>query len=166
MNDYFFLDSQNRQQGPISPTKFAENGVTADTLVWCVGMKDWTRAAAVPELHDYVGNPHQQGMGGTQPPQANPYSRAERPGNAQSAQIPPYPCPNSHMVEAILVTICCCLPFGIVAIVKASQVSSFYLHGYYDQSVLASSDAMKWVMISVICGVLSFGLFGLSALLR
>ena len=31
--------------------------------------------------------------------------------------------PSSHLALAILVTIFCCLPFGIVSIVKASQVS-------------------------------------------
>lgn len=34
MNNYFYLDHHNQQQGPISPERFAENGVTPNTLVW------------------------------------------------------------------------------------------------------------------------------------
>ena len=35
-------------------------------------------------------------------------------------------CPKTWMAESILVTILCCLPFGIIGIVNAAKVS-FYL---------------------------------------
>lgn len=63
------------------------------------------------------------------------------------------PCPDNHMVGAILSTICCCLPFGIVAIIKASQVNSLYLQGQY----VRAAEAQKWTTISVILGILSMG---------
>ena len=44
---------------------------------------------------------------------------------------------------------------GIIAIVKADKVSSFYRMGQYDQALLASTDAGKWVKYSVIGGILS-----------
>lgn len=50
MNNYFYLDHHNQQQGPISPERFAENGVTPNSLVWCTGMADWAPAYTVPEL--------------------------------------------------------------------------------------------------------------------
>jgi hypothetical protein len=34
------------------------------------------------------------------------------------------PAPDNFLVQAILVTLCCCLPFGIASIVYASQVNS------------------------------------------
>ncbi len=40
--------------------------------------------------------------------------------------------PSSNMVWAILTTIFCCLPFGIVAIVYASKVDGMWQAGYYD----------------------------------
>ena len=36
------------------------------------------------------------------------------------------PQPNNYLVWAILVTIFCCLPFGIVAIIKANKVNTLY----------------------------------------
>lgn len=35
-------------------------------------------------------------------------------------------CPKTWMAESILVTVFCCLPFGIAGIVFASKVSSLY----------------------------------------
>lgn len=34
--------------------------------------------------------------------------------------------PNNYMVLAIFTTVCCCLPLGIVAILKANSVDSLY----------------------------------------
>ena len=42
-----------------------------------------------------------------------------------------YP-PDSGMVWAVLTTLFCCLPFGIVAIVYASKVNNLWMMGYYD----------------------------------
>lgn len=66
------------------------------------------------------------------------------------------PCPDNHMVGAILSTICC-LPFGIVAIIKASQVNSLYLQGQYNAACVRAAEAQKWTTISVILGILSMG---------
>lgn len=35
----------------------------------------------------------------------------------------------SHLAEAIITTLCCCLPFGIVSIVYAAKVSSLLQSG-------------------------------------
>lgn len=62
--------------------------------------------------------------------------------------------PDTHMVGAILVTLFCCLPFGIVAIVKAAQVSSCYNRGDYNGAVNASNEANKWVKWGLISGII------------
>lgn len=57
MDTFFYLDAQNKQQGPVSTSRFAENGITAQTLVWRDGMENWTPAGQVPELqHLFTGN--------------------------------------------------------------------------------------------------------------
>jgi hypothetical protein len=45
------------------------------------------------------------------------------------------------LVESILVTIFCCLPFGIVGIVNASQVNSRLASGDYNGALHASKEA-------------------------
>ena len=53
--------------------------------------------------------------------------------------------PKNYLLESILVTMCCCQPFGIVGIVFASQVNSKYAVGDYLGAQQASNDAKKWV---------------------
>jgi hypothetical protein len=82
-------------------------------------------------------------------------------------QQPPLTPPKNWLVESILVTLFCCLPFGIVAIVFASQVNSKYSAGDYNSAMQASRDAKRWVMIAfwigivkAICGILWISFWG------
>lgn len=63
------------------------------------------------------------------------------------------PKPNSNMVLAIFTTLCCCLPFGIVGIIKASKVSDYYTMKQYDAAQNAADEAKKWSLIGIACGV-------------
>ena len=63
------------------------------------------------------------------------------------------PKPNNNMVMAILCTVCCCLPFGIYAIIKASKVNGFYMAGMYNEAVNAANEAKKWSTIGIITGL-------------
>ena len=56
------------------------------------------------------------------------------------------PKPNNNMVMAILCTVCCCLPFGIYAIIKASKVNGLYMAGM-------SNEAKKWSTIGIVTGL-------------
>lgn len=62
--------------------------------------------------------------------------------------------PKSWLVESILVTIFCCLPLGIVGIIKASKVKSLFEAGQIDLANAASAEAKKWVIYSVISGII------------
>ena len=63
------------------------------------------------------------------------------------------PIPN-HLVWAILATLFCCLPGGIVAIVYASRVDSLAAAGQYDAAREASDKARFWSMLSLFTPVL------------
>ena len=71
--------------------------------------------------------------------------------NPQNGQMRPLK-PDSYLVWAILSTVCCCLPFGIVSIVYAAKVDGLYRAGQYDEAQRASDDAKKWAIISVVVG--------------
>lgn len=62
--------------------------------------------------------------------------------------------PKNWLIESILVTVCCCLPFGIVGIVFASQVSSKFAQGDFAGAQKASEQAKLWVMIGFIVGLI------------
>lgn len=68
----------------------------------------------------------------------------------------PNTCPNTYLVFAILVTIFCCLPFGIVGIVKASNVSKAFISGDYVGAELASKQAKTWSIVGLCCGLLVY----------
>ncbi len=56
------------------------------------------------------------------------------------------PPPDNNLVWAILCTVLCCLPLGIVAIVKSSQVQSLWAQGFQAEAQKAADDAKKWSM--------------------
>lgn len=61
--------------------------------------------------------------------------------------------PKNWLVESILVTIFCCLPFGLVGLVHASQVESRFFLGDVAGAERAAMEARKWTMVAVWVGV-------------
>jgi len=60
----------------------------------------------------------------------------------------------NYLTQSILVTLFCCVPFGIVAIVNASRVNTRAMAGDVEGARDASENAYKWVIISLVCGLL------------
>lgn len=58
------------------------------------------------------------------------------------------PRPSSYLALAIVSTILCCLPTGIVSIIYATKVNSAYEDGRYDAN-RASKNAKTWGLISI-----------------
>ncbi len=56
--------------------------------------------------------------------------------------------PKTWLVESILVTFFCCLPFGIAGIINASKVESLFYAGNIQGAKRASAEAKKWTIIS------------------
>jgi len=76
-----------------------------------------------------------------QPSQPNPYG----PNPAMK--------PNTNLVWAILTTLFCCLPFGIVSIVYAAKVDSLWYAGNYAAAQDASKKAGTWAIVSAASAV-------------
>ena len=81
------------------------------------------------------------------------------PSPVERRQRPP-DIPN-YLVQSILVTIFCCLPFGIVAIINAAQVGSKLGVGDIAGASEASEKAKKWCWVSFWIGLVAV-VFGLS----
>ncbi len=62
--------------------------------------------------------------------------------------------PSSNLVWAILSTLFCCLPFGIVSIVYASKVESFWSIGQREAAYDASNKAKKWAIWAALSAVI------------
>jgi hypothetical protein len=60
--------------------------------------------------------------------------------------------PDNYLVWAILCTVLCCLPFGIVSLVNSNKVSGLWAQGRYAESQAAADNAKKWAIIGAISG--------------
>ena len=48
--DYYYLDADMRQVGPVSLDDLVAAGVTGDTMVWHEGLEEWAKAGNLPEV--------------------------------------------------------------------------------------------------------------------
>lgn len=80
---------------------------------------------------------------------------------AQCGQIiPVFPTPPAipnNLPAAAITTLCCCFPFGIVALIFAAQVNSKLAVGDIAGAQLASNRARTWTIVAIIAGLLTFG---------
>lgn len=90
----------------------------------------------------------------------NPYDASYPSASRTSRQSGVTGSVPNYLVWAILSTLCCCLPAGIVAIVYAAQVDGKLSGGDYHGAVEASNNAKMWSWISfgasAVVGVLYF----------
>ena len=52
--------------------------------------------------------------------------------------------PKDFLVWAILCTCLCCLPLGIVSIIRSCQVNTYWSEGAYEEARQAAVEARKW----------------------
>lgn len=142
MSQYYYTDGKERY-GPFTIDQLKERNLTGETLVWKEGMSDWQPAKNQSDLNALFFATES-----FQAPSSLPYA-------------PPLPeaAPKNWLVESILVTILCCLPLGIVAIVNATKVETLWNAGQRDAALKASQEAGKWVKIALITGIVVIGLY-------
>lgn len=61
----------------------------------------------------------------------------------------------NYLVWAVLATLFCCLPAGIVSIVYAAQVNGKLAAGDLEGALRASNSAKTWALISVALGLVA-----------
>jgi hypothetical protein len=95
------------------------------------------------------------------PPSAPP--RFETPHAAPVQQIPNY------LWQSIVVTLCCCLPLGIVAIIFAAQVNDKLRRGDIGGAMEASKKAKMFCLIAFGLGLVViaiYAIFGGAAIMQ
>lgn len=145
MSKYFYSDGTNRF-GPLSLEELRRKDITKSTLVWFDGMSDWQAAGTVPELNEiFTSTPPPPPVPSTNYNTNSNYNRTEQTNTSKP--------PKTWLVESILATLFCCMPFGIAGIVYASRVESLFYIGDIAGANKASADAKKWTMVSLWIGV-------------
>ena len=148
----WFYSSNGNQSGPLSQQELAakvQSGEVKGTdLIWKEGMADWLPLNQVPEFSGAVV-PSAPQFGAPMSPQTKTYNAGPRP------QI------TNYLWQAICVTLFCCMPFGIVAIVIAAKVDGLVAAGDYAGAQSASDSAKKWVNIGAGIGLVIVVLYAL-----
>ena len=87
--------------------------------------------------------------------QAAPVQPSVTPSSVQNTKV----CPETHLAKAIVLTILCCWPFGIPAIVNAAAVTTEFASGNYDAAVQKSENARKWCNYTIIAAVIFWAIY-------
>lgn len=69
------------------------------------------------------------------------------------------PRPNNYLALAIISTILCCLPLGIVSIIYSTKVNTAYDSGNYAEAELNSKNAKTWGIVSVAVALIGLVLY-------
>ena len=69
------------------------------------------------------------------------------------------PVVSNNLVWAILTTLFCCLPLGIVSIVHAAKVNSLLAAGDVTGAREAADKAKKWAIYAAVAGIVVFVLY-------
>jgi|TARA_R110002094_G_scaffold118226_1_gene113755 hypothetical protein len=67
--------------------------------------------------------------------------------------------PENNLVWAILATVLCCLPLGIVSIIKATKVRELWALGDIAGAQKAADDAKKWAIWSAVIALVGIVLY-------
>ncbi|MDD6139832.1 MAG: CD225/dispanin family protein [Bacteroidales bacterium] len=84
------------------------------------------------------------------------YRRGLEDGKKLDADTDTSKCPPSNMVWAVLATVLCCMPVGIVSIVYSCRVSSLYAKGDFVGAKRASDRAAYWALGSAIVHMVTY----------
>lgn len=143
MTEYFYTDGKEKF-GPFSLEELKAKNISKETMVWFENIKEWTPAGNVDELSSIFSAtpPPVSATPPPTPPQTPPAFQQNTGFNAQNAPLVP---PKTWLVESILVTVMCCMPFGVVGIINATKVESKFYAKDYAGAQKASDDAGKWV---------------------
>ena len=153
----WFYAKGSEQLGPISAaelvSKVQSGELTPESLVWKEGMKEWVAFSTVVELNSAIAPaaPAQeappQGQVGPVPGQVTAGPEPRSAAQPVTSAAPTEQIPN-YLWQAIAVTVLCCVPGGIAAIIYASRVNDLLARGDVAGAREASGKAKLWVNIS------------------
>ena len=143
MSQYIIIGADGREYGPKDETEVREwiqqGRLNALSQIKEVGEEEWVSLGSRPEFEVHHSNET------SAPPSAPPLPSG--PSAPPTYQIPTY------LAQSILVTLCCCLPVGIPAIVYASRIDNLMRMGQYTEAQECSRKAKMWCWISFGIGI-------------
>ncbi len=156
----WYYSQNNQQLGPVPEEQIKSMlraaSLSSSSLVWKEGMTDWKPVTEIPELAIAINASTPSAY---TPPASNPYaSPMSQPAGTvapQASQAPMGAPVNGGgiLAFAIVTTVLCCPPFGIVAIVFAAQINSKLAMGDYLGAAESARKSKMWSWIGLGCGL-------------
>jgi hypothetical protein len=141
---YKILGADQREYGPVSADQLrqwiTEGRANSQTMVQGPDSTEWKPLSSFAEF------------AGLMPAAAAAPAVGATTGYAGMGAQPPVP---TYLWQSIVVTACCCLPFGIAAIVFAAQVNSKLAAGDVQGAMESSRKAKMWCWIAFGLGIVS-----------
>ena len=151
---YRIIGGDGREYGPVSGDQvrewIAQGRANAETRA--AGPDgEWKALVAFPEFADAFGAPASGSGAWVEPgPAASTAHPSPSPSEPSAEEFKRAP---NLLAPAILCTVCCCMPAGVVAIVKASQANARQAAGDRIGARRLADQAQFWCWVSVALGV-------------
>ena len=84
------------------------------------------------------------------------FNETPKPNDGNGFNNVPQLPPKNYLVESILMTVLCCLPFGIVALLSATKVEGLFRSGDIEGAQNAADQAKKYCKWGLICGIVGW----------
>lgn len=151
---YYFIDSDGTAKGPVGLDHFKNNHINGHSWVWHDGLPQWVEAHTIPSIRKYMRSDLPLSFSSKK--EGIDYEK-ERVNIPSLGTLPKSDLdilrsrvPKTWLAEAILITIFCCIPFGVVGIIYASRVAPYWRRGLYGESIYASNSAAFWVKLTIV----------------
>ncbi|MCH5215876.1 MAG: CD225/dispanin family protein [Muribaculaceae bacterium] len=171
----YWIVINGERKGPMSIDELMKTAeLTEETYVWNETMSQWEHAGNVEELKGIFSRnqdcfaekeeTHESEFEDTAELDAEDVKSTEEPTHKKAwydyGEIPDMTqCPPTFLVLSIIMLLCCCQIFGIVAVIYASQVRSLYLSRQYEKAEKYSRNALIWSVVSLFAGMFYIPLY-------
>lgn len=163
----YWIIVEGRPQGPFTADQLkVRRDFTADLPVWTSRLTDWTTVGQLPELASLLSvtdgdEPSESEVGrfveetvGQAPVAAT--QRAATGWIQPREEIDGEKRPSSYLGWNIAMTLCCCMPAGVVGIVFSSMVNQKWQRGDVEGARKASDNAAWCLILAIVLGLVGW----------
>lgn len=150
MEFWFIINGE--QSGPYTLEQASDLPFRANSPAWKTGLPQWVTADQIPELADILAQ-RESAVAESQPirptREYQEYKWQQEQNTQTQVAEDAEERPSTYLVWSIIVTILCCIPFGVVAIIYSSKAGRKADMGDY-KGARKAAEVAEWMIILAI----------------